>query len=90
MIGENSGVITASTASGDVAIERFLGRQVNVKSMSGEVEVCVPVGTRLDLDVTLMSGDLHTPEPSAQSTPGGREMSIKAKLVSGDLWIRRV
>lgn len=90
MIGENNGTINASTASGDVTIERFVGRQVNVKSMSGEVEVGVPAGTHLDLDVTLLSGDLHTPEPSTQSTPGGHEMSIKAKLVSGDLWIRRV
>lgn len=90
LIGENGGTITASTASGDVTIERFFGRQLNVKSMSGEVEVGVPGGTGLDLDVTLMSGELHTPEPAAGPGPSGRQMTIKAKLVSGDLWINRI
>ena len=32
----------------------------------------------------------HALGGSVGPTPGGREMSIKAKLVSGDLWIRRV
>lgn len=89
-IGENSGAVTAATASGDVAIERFSGRQAIVKSMSGEVEIGVPPGTRVDLDATLMSGSLHTPEPSAGSEPSKHQISIKVKLVSGDLRIHRV
>jgi len=90
LIGEASGAVNAATASGDVTVQRFSGRQVNVKSMSGEVELGVPTGTRVDLDATLMSGQLHTPEPGDTSEPSERQMTIKAKLVSGDLWIRRV
>ena len=89
-IGKNSGTVNASTASGDVAIVRFSGRLANVKSMSGEVEIGVPAGTRLDLDATLMSGELHTPQPTDRSEPSERQMTIKAKLVSGDLRILRI
>lgn len=88
-IGASSGAINASTASGDVTVQRYSGRQLNVKSMSGEVEVGVPAGTRLDLDATLLSGELHLPEPGNSSESSSREMTIRVKLVSGDLRIDR-
>lgn len=89
-IGNCGGAINASTASGDVEIQRFSGRQLNVKSMSGDVEVGVPARTKLDLDATLMSGELHHPESGGGSEPSSRQMAIRVKLVSGDLRIHRV
>lgn len=85
-----TGNVNASSASGDIAIERFTGSRANFKSMSGTAIVGVPVGTRLDLDVTLLSGDLKLPEPAPDTPLSERQMTIKAKLVSGDLTIRRV
>lgn len=89
-IGECSGNVSASTASGDIAIERFTGPRANFKSMSGTVRVGIPAGTRLDLDATLLSGNLKLPEPAPDTPRSERQMTIKAKLVSGDLTIQRV
>lgn len=88
-IGDASATIEASTASGDIEIARLTGRQATFKSMSGAVAVGVPRGTTLDLDVSLLSGRLRLPEPEADRKPTERHMSIKAKLVSGDLTINR-
>lgn len=89
-IGVSTGTVNASTASGDVTIERFTGRRAIFKSMSGTAIIGVPTGTRLDLDVTLLSGDLKLPKPAPDTPRSERQMTIKAKLVSGDLTIRRV
>ena len=86
----STGTVNASTASGDVTIERFTGRRAIFKSMSGAAIIGVPAGTRLDLDVTLLSGDLKLPKPTANTPRSERQMTIKAKLVSGDLTIERV
>ncbi|MFV1961389.1 MAG: DUF4097 family beta strand repeat-containing protein, partial [Acidimicrobiia bacterium] len=89
-MGVGTGPVNASTASGDVTIERFTGRRAIFKSMSGTAIIGVPAGTRLDLDVTLLSGDLKLPKPAPDTPRSERQMTIKAKLVSGDLTIRRV
>lgn len=89
-IGVSTGMVNASSASGDVTIERFTGRRAIFKTMSGTVIVGVPAGTRLDLDVTLLSGDLKLPKPAPNTPRSERQMTIKAKLVSGDLTIERV
>lgn len=82
--------ISASTASGDMRIGRFLGSRISFKSMSGDIQVGVPSGTKLDLDATLLSGKLNLPEKTSAPPPTERQMRIKAKLVSGDLTIKRV
>jgi DUF4097 and DUF4098 domain-containing protein YvlB len=85
-----TGTVNASTASGDITIEQFTGRRAIFKSMSGTTIIGVPTGTRLDLDATLLSGKLKLPKPVSDTPPSERQMTIKAKLVSGDLTIRRV
>jgi DUF4097 and DUF4098 domain-containing protein YvlB len=89
-IGVCSGNVSASTASGDVSIDLFTGARANFKSMSGTATVGVPAGTRLNLDATLMSGQMNLPKPSSDTPASERQMSIKAKLISGDLTIKRV
>jgi DUF4097 and DUF4098 domain-containing protein YvlB len=87
---DGRGSITASTASGDVSVDKFTGRRGTFKTMSGTATVGVPAGTSLELDATLLSGKLNLPEPSDVSSNSERKMSITAKIVSGDLNIRRV
>lgn len=82
--------LSASTSSGDMSIGRFVGTRVSFKSMSGDLRVGVPTGTKLDLDATTLSGKLNLPKPSDSPAPTERQMSIQAKLVSGDLTIKRV
>ena len=89
-VGSGLGPIVGSTASGDLTIRQFSGRRANFKTMSGTVTVGVPAGTILDLDATLLSGSLNLPKPTDDTPDAKRNMSISAKLVSGDLNIRRV
>lgn len=88
-VDSGSGSMTVSTASGDMRVGTFTGPRATIKTMSGTATIGVPSGTKLDLDATLLSGSLNLPKPSADTPPTEREMSITAKLVSGDLNIRR-
>jgi DUF4097 and DUF4098 domain-containing protein YvlB len=76
-----------NTASGDAYITRFEGRSANFKTMSGDIDLGIPSGTSVDLDVTLLSGKLRLPDAKPRKTPANRQMSIRAKLVSGDFTI---
>ncbi len=89
-ITECSGSVNASSASGDITLSRFTGDRATFKSMSGDANIGVPPGTKLDLDATLLSGQLNLPEPKDSSAPSERRMKIRAKIVSGDLTIRRL
>ncbi|HZD24084.1 MAG TPA: DUF4097 family beta strand repeat-containing protein [Acidimicrobiia bacterium] len=81
--------IDMNTASGSAHIRNFTGRSAHFKGMSGSIYLWIPAGTDVDLDVNLLSGRLRTPEPETRQTPATRQMTIKAKLVSGDLNIHR-
>jgi DUF4097 and DUF4098 domain-containing protein YvlB len=88
-IEECEATVDINSVSGDVFIGRFSGPSGNFNSMSGDVSLRIPSGTSLDLDVNLLSGKLHTPEPRPGETNPERHMSVKVKLVSGDLRIDR-
>lgn len=89
-INQADATLDVNTVSGDVIIPRFGGQKAGLKSMSGNIRLGIPAGTKLDLDASLLSGKLHLPEPQEETTPTRRHMSIRAKLVSGDLLIDRV
>lgn len=89
-IGTAAGSVIVSTVAGDLDIGLFLGRRASVKSMSGSVGIGAPAGTKLDLDATLLSGKLRLPAPRPAEGAAARQMRVKAKLVSGDLTIKRV
>ena len=78
-----------NSASGDAYITRFEGRSANFKAMSGDIDLGIPAGSDVDLDVTLLSGKLRLPESEPRGRPPDRQMSIRAKLVSGDFTINQ-
>lgn len=82
--------LVVNTASGDVDVSRFSGRSATFKTMSGTIDLGIPARTSVDLDVNLLSGRLNVPEPDPDQEPPERHLSITAKLVSGDLRIKRV
>lgn len=82
--------LNISTVSGDVSIERCVGRMVQLKSMSGSFDVGVPKGTSVDLDVNLLSGRLKLPKSGGSKHPAERSMTLKVKSVSGNLNIERL
>lgn len=86
-IERTDATIEMNTASGDAYITRFEGRSANFKAMSGDIDLGIPTGTNVDLDVTLLSGKLRLPETGPRGKPPERQMSIRAKLVSGNFTI---
>jgi DUF4097 and DUF4098 domain-containing protein YvlB len=82
--------LVVNTVSGDVRLDHFSGRSATFKGMSGDVDLGIPRGTSVELDVNLLSGRLNLPEPSPNPGEPERHMDIAAKLVSGDLTISRL
>ncbi|MDX1469236.1 MAG: DUF4097 family beta strand repeat-containing protein [Acidimicrobiia bacterium] len=91
-IRDCEGPVKANSASGDITLGRFAGDRASFKTMSGDVTVGVPAGTKINLDVTTLSGELRLPERSDDAEPvtPTRKISLRAKLVSGDLILKRV
>lgn len=91
-IRDCDGLVKANSASGDITVDRFTGDRASFKTMSGDVTVGIPAGTKVDLDVTTLSGDLRLPEKQdgEKSAAPTRKTSLRAKLVSGDLILKRV
>lgn len=77
--------------SGDVELASVARGDVTVKSVSGDVRVGVPAGTRVHVDASSMSGTLRSDIP-LDDAPGGSEgplLDIRGKTVSGDVHVRR-
>lgn len=84
------GSISVNTASGDSRIARFTGPSASLKGMSGSVTIGIPRRSEVSLDVNLLSGNLRLPDPEPRQGDPERQVSLQAKLVSGDLTIERV
>ncbi len=78
-----------STVSGRATVTRFVGKSAVFKSVSGDVEFGVPPGTKAHLDTDLRTGRVTLPGTPSPTKEILREMSVKAKSVSGDLTINR-
>lgn len=81
----SGGSMTTSTASGDVSVNICQSAEVNCKSMSGSVNIGLPPRTKAHLDINTLSGAVNLPEPGTPNDEPERQVSIKARLVSGDV-----
>jgi len=84
------GALSVASLSGDIRVERYTGLDLNAKSMSGGVRIGIPPRTRLDLDASTLSGKISLPSSVLSPEPPEREISVKVRLVSGNLRIDRV
>lgn len=83
------GTIDMTSASGDAYIQVFEGRSAYFKAMSGDIDLGIPDRTSVELDVSTLSGKVRLPDPNPHREPPERQMSVRAKLVSGDFTINR-
>lgn len=90
MIEDCEATLDVNTASGDVHVRRFTGHSASFKAMSGTIDLGIPRRTEVSLDANLLSGKLRLPDPDPSQEEPERQMTIRAKLVSGDLRITRV
>lgn len=89
VIGSCAGTVSCATVSGNIRIEELTGAAAKIKSMSGGVRLGIPPRTRLDLDANTLSGQVSLPTPNPSPEPPEREISVKVRLVSGNLKIER-
>src|SRR4051812_6139359 len=93
-IDEALGQVRVNTASGDVQVGAIRGAGLQVNSASGDVVVGIPVGTRVWLDLSTLSGstrsDLETPGAPPAGPSDGPTTTVQVRTMSGDVHIRRV
>lgn len=80
-----------STTSGDVRIGRFDGSEVAVKCVSGDVQLKLPSGIRVEPDISTLSGRTKLPQPAppAPDHADRRTVRVLLKTVSGNITIDR-
>lgn len=85
-----AGRVDVRTASGDVRIGRWTGTDLAIKSVSGDVLVTVPPGTRADLDLKTLSGDVRMPDGPSASVPDEERVRRRLRFssVSGTFDLR--
>ncbi len=94
-IGRAAGRVTVRTASGDVTVGSLLGAAARLTTVSGDVEVGVPDGTAVWLDVSTRSGEVSSDFTGSaggaggEPTAGDRVLELRVSTVSGDVAVRR-
>jgi DUF4097 and DUF4098 domain-containing protein YvlB len=84
------GDLRVNTASGDVNVSRCDGRDIAVKTLSGDIVLGLPPGIRADADISTISGRVHLPEGGASPVAGDRrEVRLALRSVSGDVRVVR-
>jgi DUF4097 and DUF4098 domain-containing protein YvlB len=90
--GEISGDLTVKSVSGDHRIRAAGPGQIDLKAVSGDVQVAVRRGLRVRLDVNSVSGTIGS-ELEVGDTPTGdgerQEATVRVRTVSGDVKISR-
>jgi DUF4097 and DUF4098 domain-containing protein YvlB len=93
-VDEALGQVRVNTASGDVQVGAMRGPALQVNSASGDVVVGVPIGTRVWLDLSTLSGSTRSDlEMSGGPSAGPSDeaaTSVQVRTMSGDVHIRRV
>lgn len=84
------GRFETKTASGDISVRCCAGEQVEAISLSGDISLGVPEGTRVEAEIDSLSGDVKLPSRRPASGEATRHVRIRAKTVSGDIDLRRV
>jgi DUF4097 and DUF4098 domain-containing protein YvlB len=87
------GSVEVKTVSGDLRVESVREGHVTVQSVSGDIEVGVEPGSKLDVDANSVSGALDSEIPLA-GDPGAAEgdgpsLVVRGKTVSGDFRVFR-
>jgi DUF4097 and DUF4098 domain-containing protein YvlB len=92
-IRQGRGRVELRSASGDVTVERFEGVDLEAKTLSGDVQVGLVPGCRLEVDVSTLSGAVRLPEAASpsESEPGDRRrVRLRVRSISGDVDLQRM
>jgi putative adhesin len=90
-IGRLDGTGTIVIGSGDIELRDVGPGRLNVRAISGDVDVAVRQGLGVWLDVSSTSGDVESSLEAAERDAGGEdpELDLTVSTVAGDVQIRR-
>lgn len=88
MVGDD---LECGTASGDVRVDCCGGGVIDAKAVSGDIQIGLPSGIRVEPDIATMSGRTSLPKSPAPPAPEPRRtVRLRLRSVSGDITIDRV
>ena len=85
-----SGRLETKTTSGDISVRCCAGQQIEATSLSGDISLGIPEGTRVEAEIDSLSGDVNLPPRRPPAGDSTKQMRLRAKTVSGDIDVRRV
>jgi len=87
-IVETAGTVNVRTASGDIRLEVAGAGRVELRTASGDLSVGVRAGLPTWLDLSSLSGRVHSglaPLPVSPPAAAGESLSLRAGTLSGDV-----
>ncbi|MGI9111346.1 MAG: DUF4097 family beta strand repeat-containing protein [Gaiellaceae bacterium] len=84
--------LSANTVSGDQQMRSIRAGEIALHSVSGDIQVGVAPGTRVFIDASSTSGDVHSAldvTDAPTSSGAGKEAKLRLKSISGDIAIAR-
>ena len=90
-IGRLDGQSTIVIGSGDIELRDVGPGRLNVRAISGDVDVAVRQGLGVWLDVSSTSGDVESSLDTAEAGAGeeGAQLDLTVSTVAGDVQVRR-
>jgi DUF4097 and DUF4098 domain-containing protein YvlB len=90
IVRETGSATDVNTMSGDVRVRRAASGAIQMRSMSGDIEVAVAPGSTLFVDANSASGDVRSEIPVTGSAPSGpADVDLRATSMSGDIVVTR-
>lgn len=90
-IGRTQASVKVTAAAGDVTIDCAEQGHVAVTATTGDIEIGVPRGRQLHLDVSSTIGSIRSElEASDDVAEGGADLSLRVRATTGDVSLRRV
>jgi hypothetical protein len=90
-VGSTSQDTTVSAASGDIRVGRMTSGHASLKNVSGNIRLGIPEGTPVWTDVSTSTGRVRsTLTPTGAPTDGQDHVEVRARSLSGDIYLERL
>jgi Putative adhesin len=90
-VGSATQDTTLSTATGDIRVARMTRGQASLKNVTGSIRLGIPDGTPVWTDISTSTGRVQsTLTPTGAPTEGQDHVEVRARSMSGDIYLERL